>query len=138
MPTTDPHDDTSTEHRLSGESGGGPESGYIMLLTALLMIPLLALTALAVDLGAWYAQGAKIQRAADSGALAGVVWASDPTKWDTVARDTMTRNGYTNGVNGTTVTVQRISDSQIRADIQVDGDAVLLQHLHPGWHPHQP
>ena len=33
----------------------------------------------------------------------------------------MTRNGYTNGVNGATVTVQRLSDSQIRADIQVDG-----------------
>jgi len=110
-----------TRRRLDGDVGAGEDGGYILLLTALLMIPLLAFTALAVDLGAWYAQGAKIQRAADAGALAGVVWASDPSKWDTVARDVITRNGYTDGVNGATVTVQRISDSQISANVQVKG-----------------
>ena len=107
----------------------------MLLLTALLMVPLLAFTALAVDLGAWYAQGARIQRAADAGALAGVVWATDPTKWDTVARDTITRNGYTDGVNG--ADGDRSADSatrRMRANVQVTGDAVLLEHLHPGWY----
>ena len=102
------------------------------------MIPLIALTALAIDLGAWYGQGAKIQRAADAGSLAGVVWASDPTKWDTVARDTISRNGFTDGVNGVTVQVTRISDSQIQANIQVDGAAVLLEGVPPGRHEDQP
>ena len=97
------------------------DRGYILLLTAMMMIPMLALSALAIDLGAWYAQGAKAQRAADAGALAGVVWASDPVKWETVARDTMSRNGYTDGVDGVTVTVERLSDSQIRTDIKVKG-----------------
>jgi hypothetical protein len=132
IPTADTVPDAIDLRRASGESGGGPDSGYILILTALLMIPLLALTALAVDLGAWYAQGARIQRAADSGALAGVVWASDPTKWDTVARDTISRNGFTDGVNGTTVAVQRISDSQIRADIQVKGMQFFSSIFIPG------
>jgi len=117
-----PSGDDGDSRRPSADAGKDlKDRGYILILTALMIVPLIALTALAVDLGAWYAQGAKIQRAADSGALAGVVWASDPTKWDTVARDTMTRNGFTDGVNGVTVTVERISDSQIRTNIQVKG-----------------
>jgi hypothetical protein len=115
---------TCTDERGRADEPTGDDDrdrGYILLLTAMMMIPMLALSALAIDLGAWYAQGAKAQRAADAGALAGVVWASDPVKWETVARDTMSRNGYTDGVNGVTVTVERLSDSQIRTDIKVKG-----------------
>lgn len=116
-----PFEDLTPRVGSAAEATGPKDRGYVLLLTALMIVPLIALTALAVDLGAWYAQGARIQRAADSGALAGVVWAADPTKWDTVARDTMSRNGYTDGVDGVTVTVERISDSQVKTDIQVQG-----------------
>jgi hypothetical protein len=87
----------------------------------LLMIPLVVMTAFAVDLGSWYAQGQRMQRVADAASLAGVVWAQHPTQWDTVARETATRNGYTNNVDGVTVNVQRLAANQIRVTIRQDG-----------------
>lgn len=92
--------------------------GYVLAMTALLLLPILVATAFATDLGAWYAQAARMQRAADAAALAGVVWASDPVKWDTEARATATQNGYTDGVNGVTVSVSRISSQRIQVRIQ--------------------
>jgi Flp pilus assembly protein TadG len=109
------HADSSRRRTAAGDDGG-----YVLPLLALMLVPLLVATAFAVDLGAWYAQGNRIQRAADAAALAGVVWAADeanPTKWDTVARETATKNGFTNGVNGVTVTTQKLSQSQIRVTI---------------------
>jgi len=100
------------------------DTGYILAMVGLLIIPLIAMTAFAVDVGAWYAQGQRMQRAADSAALAGVVWASDPidlNKWNTVAREAATRNGYTNGVGGVTVNVEKINRAQIRVTISQDG-----------------
>ena len=61
------------------------ESGYVLAMIGMLIIPLLAFTAFAVDLGSWYAPGvARMQRAADAAALAGVVWANDPIAADQV------------------------------------------------------
>jgi Flp pilus assembly protein TadG len=100
------------------------ESGYVLAMTGMLLIPLLAFTAFAVDLGSWYAQASRQQRAADAAALAGVVWANDPiapTKWDTVARDVATKNGYTDGVNGVTVATAKITKNQIQVTISRNG-----------------
>ncbi|NNE72445.1 MAG: Tad domain-containing protein [Acidimicrobiales bacterium] len=65
-----------------------------MALMGLIMIPLMAFVALATDVGAWYAEATKIQRAADAAALAGVVWMPDITQAESVARDVARRNGY--------------------------------------------
>ncbi|MBV9953087.1 MAG: hypothetical protein JO291_14135, partial [Acidimicrobiia bacterium] len=46
-----------------------------MIMTALLLIPLLAFAGLAVDVGSWYARGQQLQRAADAAALAGAALA---------------------------------------------------------------
>lgn len=108
------------------------DGGYVLILTALLMVPLLAVTAFAVDLGAWYAQASKAQRAADAGALAGVVWATDSTRWDTVARDVIAKNGYVDGVNGVDVEVTRLSDSRIQASVSVDGEQFFSSIFQPG------
>lgn len=71
--------------RLDGDRGAGlrrrarparradGEHGYILLMTAFMMIPILLFTAFAVDLGSWYAQSSRMQRAVDAAALAGVV-----------------------------------------------------------------
>jgi hypothetical protein len=48
------------------------EKGYVVAITALLMLPLLAFTGLAIDIGGWYAEGQRIQRAADAASTAGV------------------------------------------------------------------
>lgn len=94
------------------------DAGYVMVLTALIIIPLFAFTAFAVDLGAWYSQAAKLQRTADSAALAGAVWASDPAgKWQSVAVSSAAANGYTTDVN-TSVQVQRLGDTSIKVTIR--------------------
>ncbi|HET8896063.1 MAG TPA: pilus assembly protein TadG-related protein, partial [Protaetiibacter sp.] len=50
------------------------DGGYVIALTAMLMLPLMAFTGLAVDLGAWYARAAQIQRTTDAASLAGVAF----------------------------------------------------------------
>ena len=98
---------------------GGADGGYVLIMTGLLLIPLLAFTAFAVDVGSWYAQGVKMQRAADAAALAGVVWAagsagSCPSQtYNCVAIDTAARDGYTI----TNADVTKISDSKISVTI---------------------
>lgn len=106
--------------RLGTRASG--DSGYVFAMMGLLMIPLVVMTAFAIDLGSWYAQGQRMQRVADAASLAGVVWAQTPTQWDTVARDTASRNGYTDGVDGVSVDVQRLAANQIRVTIQQDGE----------------
>jgi hypothetical protein len=83
------------------------ERGYVLALTALLIIPLLGVTGLAVDLGAWYARAAQIQRAADAAALAGVVYLPDESAARLRAREVAAQNGFPHGVNGITVDVRR-------------------------------
>jgi len=49
------------------------DRGAVLVLTALVMLLLLIIAAFATDLGAWYRQGQEQQRAADVGALNGVL-----------------------------------------------------------------
>ena len=70
------------------------EHGYVLALTALIILPLLLISAMAVDYGGWYSQGARMQRAADAAALAGVVWLPDLATATTVAQSTAKANGY--------------------------------------------
>ena len=97
------------------------DSGYIFAMMGLLMIPIVIMMAFSMDLGSWYAQGQKMQRAADAASLAGVVWANDSTQWDTVARATATKNGYTDGVNGVSVDVSKLASNQVKVTIGQDG-----------------
>ncbi|MCB1015309.1 MAG: hypothetical protein KDB10_09375 [Acidimicrobiales bacterium] len=81
------------------------EKGYALVLAALLLLPLLAFTGFATDVGAWYARANRIQRAADAAALAGVVWMPDLAQARTVALATAQRNGFVNGQDDITITV---------------------------------
>ena len=80
------------------------ESGFILVMTGLLIIPLIAFTAFAVDVGSWYAQAAKMQRAADDAALAGVIWNGNSTTQNTTVQAIAAKNGFVNGTGGVTVT----------------------------------
>lgn len=91
----------------------------------MLIIPMIIMTAFAVDFGSWLAQGQRMQRAADAASLAGVVWTGDPIdpmKWDTVARATATKNGFTDGVNGVSVDVVKTAGNRVKVTIQQDGE----------------
>ena len=100
------------------------DDGYVLAITALLLLPLLAFTAYAVDLGAWQARGAQLQRAADAAALAGAPEMPDIDDARIKALDTLRRNGYVNGQDGIAVTVGEVAGSENRLRVTVtDTDA---------------
>lgn len=96
------------------------QKGYALILAALLLLPLLAFTGFATDVGAWYARASRIQRAADAAALAGVVWMPDLNQARTVALATAQRNGFVNGQDNVSITVSAPTGStrKLRVVIQ--------------------
>ncbi len=85
-------------HGFRGDSSGQAlrgDQGLALVLTGLLLIPLMGLTALAVDIGVWYAQAARIQRAADLAAMAAVVHLPDTAASNTAMQQALTQNGFT-------------------------------------------
>lgn len=83
---------TSPRNRLRSDESGG-DAGYVIALSALLMVPLMVVTAFSVDLGNWYSRAAEIQRDADSAALAAVVWMPDFAAAESVAKADLLKNG---------------------------------------------
>jgi hypothetical protein len=104
---------------------GRDERGYILLLTALVLVPLLIFASMAIDLGAWYARASKIQRAADAAALAGVVWMPDFARAEAEARTTATKNGFTHGGN-ISVQVSPVAGNPYRLTVRIT-DADVIQ-----------
>src|SRR5690349_22679653 len=90
------------------------EHGYVLVMTALLLVPMLLMAGLSVDVGIWYSNVSNIQKAADAAALAGVVWLPDVTSATTNAKASEKRNGYEDGVDVVTVTVAQIGDWRLR------------------------
>lgn len=81
------------------DNGSRRDAGYIIWMLALTMILLFTACAFAVDLGSWYARASRIQRAADSAALAGVVWM--PGNFAQAQADALAvaqKNGFSSGV----------------------------------------
>lgn len=118
------------------------ERGYVMPMTALLLVPLMIFAALATDVGAWYIRADQIQRASDAAALAGTVWVPDMTKATSVARDVAARNGFRDpawtavhgGTANASVTVPGLTNSGgLIVDIKTTSPsyfgAVVLDHV---------
>lgn len=84
------------------------ERGYVLVLTAMLLVPLMLISALAVDVGSWYSRGLALQRAADAAALAGVVYLPNGLDEATeVALDAIRKNGIDPDASTISVTVAR-------------------------------
>jgi Flp pilus assembly protein TadG len=87
--------------------------GIVVPMAALLLVGLLGVTAIAVDGGLLLADKRRVQAAADAAALAAAIelFTNSPTGTDLSgnaagsAQKTASDNGFTNKVNGTTVTV---------------------------------
>lgn len=104
-------------HRLITTERARRQGGYVMATFGLLLVPLLLMVGFSVDVGGWYNKSQDIQKAADAGALAGVVWLPDLAKAEVYAREAAKRNGYENGVAGVVVTVQQVADRRLRVTI---------------------
>lgn len=72
------------------------EGGYVLVMFALLLIPLLLFVGFSVDVGSWYNRASDMQKAADAASLAGVVWLPDEAKARQVALETAKKNGFDN------------------------------------------
>lgn len=93
------------------------ERGYVLIMSALIMVPLLAIGGMATDLGAWYAEGSRMQRAADAAALAGVVWLPEFSVAQSVARATAAQNGFDDAAPNISVEVVQLSDTELQVNI---------------------
>ena len=80
-----------------GEATG--ESGAIVIVFTLMSIVIFAMVGFAVDTGVWYSRGVDMQQAAESAALAAVVWLPDAAKAQAAAVAEASKNGYTAGGN---------------------------------------
>lgn len=78
----------------------GKDEGYVLAMTALLILPLMVFVSFAIDAGAWYAQASRMQRAADAAALAAVVYLPNTGAADAARDRVAAQNGYTTGVTG--------------------------------------
>ena len=94
-------------------------------MSAILMVPLLAISGMATDLGGWYAEGAKMQKAADAAALAGVVWLPNLSQATAVAKDTAKANGFDDADADIVVTVAQTTNSELKVTI-TDSTAPLF------------
>jgi hypothetical protein len=99
------------------------DGGYVLAMSALILLPLLAFTGLAVDLGSWYSRASAVQRATDAASLAGV--AALPGGFggaEAAAFDVAARNGFVNGSDNVTVSVDQnnLPPDQLRVTIRVD------------------
>ena len=84
---------------------GREQRGQTLVIVALMLVPLLGFTGLVSDV-AWYEVNLmRIQRAADAAALAGVVYLPNNVAGaQTAAQQEASKNGYTNGAGGVTIT----------------------------------
>ena len=93
------------------------EKGYVLIMAALLLLPLLAFTGFAVDIGSWYTYANRMQRAVDAAALAGVVWMPNDEKAEQVALETAKANGFDDAATNVQVTITPVGNRRLRVYI---------------------
>ena len=99
------------------------DGGYVIAMTALLILPLMAFTGLAVDLGSWYARAAQIQRTTDAASLAGVAFLPfDEGDAIDAAEEVAARNGFVDGVGG--IVVSAIPQAGDRMQVTITDTSV--------------
>lgn len=110
--------------------GSAAERGAAIALLAISMTTLIGMAAFGTDLAWFYLNASRIQRAADAGALAGVIWmpADYPTA-DATAHATTKRNGYEDGVDKAEVTPAPIvgNDNQLQVTVRDTVDTFFIR-----------
>lgn len=111
------------------------ESGYVIAMTALLLVPMLVLAVFAVDVGSWYTDAVRVQRAADAAALAAVVYMPVQVDAHEKALEVAAQNGFIsdvdelgNPVAGGNSTLRFFGDgNNVRIEIDVKGELYFSQ-----------
>jgi Flp pilus assembly protein TadG len=106
------------------------ERGQVLVIFAGAIFLFMLLLAVVIDVSWYWANTLRVQRAADAAALAGVVWLPScpdasagaacvgDNAHDTALAEAK-RNGYTDGVNGTTVTTSSDPDNNRRLRVSI-------------------
>ena len=105
------------------------ERGIAMVWMALTLITMVLFAGFAVDVSNWYLRAERIQRAADAGAHAGVIFLpGDMPTATTTARSATARNGYAQGgAQNTNVAVtQESNPNRLRVKISTDVPTFFL------------
>jgi hypothetical protein len=111
------------------ENANKSDSGYAIILIALLAIPLLTAVGLAVDVGSWYLRASRMQSAADAAALAGVIYQPDFATAKAAARDEAAVNGFEDGVDGVVVEVTETGGERLQVLIHDPEVKMFFSHL---------
>lgn len=93
------------------------ERGFVLVLVAMSSLVLLLLIGFVVDVGAWYLQALKLQRAADAAALAGSAALPDVNEARADANASYSRNGLQDGVANIRITTD-VSSERIQTTAQ--------------------
>lgn len=104
-------------HPTTRRRRGRDEKGYVLAVSAIIMVPLLAVSGMATDIGGWYSEGTKLQKAADAAALAAVVWLPDLPKATAVAHETARQNGFDSADPNIDIVVGQLSNTDLRVTI---------------------
>ena len=99
---------------------GAQEGGFIAVVTAIVVAAVaLPCAAIAVDVGSWYVQVERVQKAADAASLAGVPYLpQDLASATTTAKATAARNGFDDADANTTVDV-RLGDKSTQLMVTI-------------------
>jgi len=96
------------------------EAGVSIPLVALMLVVLLGLAAFAIDLGWFYVNASHIQRAADAGALAGVIhMPQNLPQAETDARELTGANKYFDGADNAIVDVNPVPGEDFQLEVTV-------------------
>jgi Putative Flp pilus-assembly TadE/G-like len=104
--------------RASNSSGETRDGGQVLVIFALALVAIVAMTGLVIDGGSAFVQRRDQQNVADSAAMAaGYAYANggDATAATTAARSTAAANGYVHGVDGVSVDVTMVNNSPGRS-----------------------
>lgn len=102
-------------HRL-----GRSQEGFSLPLVSVMLVVLLGLAAFATDLGWFYVNASRIQRAADAAALAGVIhMPQDFAQAEVDAKDLAGTNGYVDGVDDATVVVSQVPNEDFQLEVTI-------------------
>jgi hypothetical protein len=74
--------------------------------------------------GSWYNRASQMQKAADAASLAGVVWLPDVVTAKSYALEAAKRNGFENGVDGVTITVEQVVGRNRRLRVKISDSSV--------------
>lgn len=128
----------AVEHEVDGGRSNRPserERGSVLVLGAAVLLVLMGMAAFAIDLGWYYFNQVRTQKAAEAAALAGVVHMPKPSSVPFVASeayntalDVASRQGYTNdGITTVTPLPVVAGDNRLKVDIDTSIDTFFMR-----------